>query len=410
MRHATGRFTAHRGLHHPSTQCGQPAEQRIARNGTAGPPQQSPYAICTHDHAGGDRGGDRPRPDPAAEGLLGRHRYRLRLGRRAAARKSASPCRRTGPGVAVEAGLALPRDAGRRSSQADPDRLRALLDRPAGVAESLDALELLCKRIFSVKSSTRVKTRPEQGKALKLPYDSKEAARGQEVILTVHGLKRLAHNAAQPMTLSDQLRTAGVQLALLTGPLTASTTPTAWARCSSPCSPPQPRATPAGGHRSSTATCCCTPARSRTRAFPSPMALLVLDGHVQRREENERRGSSARLPTPARRPAPRCPRAGRRAAGRGVRPDPRARGRTGTGCVAGLRAHRLVLLDAALSARAPGHSSCTGNQCDALAPEGAATQRSSGVHSGKPVGLSLLALSHVPQDGRRPRRLRPGRR
>lgn len=85
----------------------------------------------------------------------------------------------------------------------------------------LDALAAAdCKRIFSEKISTRVKVRPELEKALKLAYDIKEAAPDQEVILTVHELKRLARNAAELMTLSTQLQRAGVQLELLTGPLT----------------------------------------------------------------------------------------------------------------------------------------------------------------------------------------------
>ncbi|MFE0358855.1 recombinase family protein [Streptomyces nigra] len=84
----------------------------------------------------------------------------------------------------------------------------------------LDALEPLCKLIFSEKISTRVKVRPELEKALRLAYDIKEAAPDQEVILTVHELKRLARNAAELMTLSGQLQSAGVQLELLTGPLT----------------------------------------------------------------------------------------------------------------------------------------------------------------------------------------------
>ncbi|WP_449657512.1 recombinase family protein [Streptomyces antibioticus] len=84
----------------------------------------------------------------------------------------------------------------------------------------LDALEPLCKRILSEKISTRVKTRPKLQKALKLAYDIKEAAPDQEVILTVHELKRLARNAAELVTLSNQLQTAGVQFELLTGPLT----------------------------------------------------------------------------------------------------------------------------------------------------------------------------------------------
>ncbi|MET8221491.1 recombinase family protein [Streptomyces hirsutus] len=74
--------------------------------------------------------------------------------------------------------------------------------------------------IFSEKISTRIKTRPDLEKALKLAYDIKEAAPDQEVILTVHELKRLARNAAELMTLSGQLQAAGVQLELLTGPLT----------------------------------------------------------------------------------------------------------------------------------------------------------------------------------------------
>ena len=85
----------------------------------------------------------------------------------------------------------------------------------------LDALERAeCKRVFSEKISTRIKTRPELEKALKLAYDIREAAPDQEVILTVHELKRLARNAAELMTLSGQLQGAGVQLELLTGPLT----------------------------------------------------------------------------------------------------------------------------------------------------------------------------------------------
>ncbi|WP_345584321.1 recombinase family protein [Streptomyces prasinosporus] len=84
----------------------------------------------------------------------------------------------------------------------------------------LDALRPVCKRIFSEKISTRVKTRPKLEAALKLAYDIKEAAPDQEVPLTVHELKRLARNTAELMTLSNQLQRAGVRLELLTGPLT----------------------------------------------------------------------------------------------------------------------------------------------------------------------------------------------
>jgi hypothetical protein len=45
------------------------------------------------------------------------------------------------------------------------------------LASQLDALALAhCKRVFSEKISTRVKTRPELEKALKIAYDIKEAA------------------------------------------------------------------------------------------------------------------------------------------------------------------------------------------------------------------------------------------
>lgn len=77
-----------------------------------------------------------------------------------------------------------------------------------------------CKSVYSEKISTRIKTRPELEKALKLAYDIKEAAPDQEVILTVHELKRLARNVAERMALSGQLQAGGVQLELLTGPLT----------------------------------------------------------------------------------------------------------------------------------------------------------------------------------------------
>jgi DNA invertase Pin-like site-specific DNA recombinase len=41
------------------------------------------------------------------------------------------------------------------------------------------------------------------------------------VIVTVHELKRLARNAAELMTLSADLQAGGIQLELLTGPLTS---------------------------------------------------------------------------------------------------------------------------------------------------------------------------------------------
>ncbi|MFJ7242625.1 recombinase family protein [Streptomyces olivaceus] len=62
--------------------------------------------------------------------------------------------------------------------------------------------------------------RPELEKALALAHQSKEAAPETPVILTVHELKRLARNAAELMTLSAELQADGIQLELLTGPLT----------------------------------------------------------------------------------------------------------------------------------------------------------------------------------------------
>ncbi|MEV7976811.1 recombinase family protein [Streptomyces sp. NPDC086519] len=56
------------------------------------------------------------------------------------------------------------------------------------LASQLTALEPVCKQIFSEKISTRITTRPELEKALKLAYDIKEAAPDQEVILTVREL------------------------------------------------------------------------------------------------------------------------------------------------------------------------------------------------------------------------------
>ncbi|MFF0964722.1 recombinase family protein [Streptomyces sp. NPDC003703] len=47
-----------------------------------------------------------------------------------------------------------------------------------------------------------------------------EAAPETPDILTVHELKRFARNAAELMTLSAELQAGGIQLELLTGPLT----------------------------------------------------------------------------------------------------------------------------------------------------------------------------------------------
>ena len=62
--------------------------------------------------------------------------------------------------------------------------------------------------------------RPELEKALVLAHQFKEAAPETPVIFTVHELKRLARNAAELLTLSAELQAGGIQLELLTGPLT----------------------------------------------------------------------------------------------------------------------------------------------------------------------------------------------
>jgi DNA invertase Pin-like site-specific DNA recombinase len=119
--------------------------------------------------------------------------------------------------------------------------------------------------------------RPE--KALALAQEFKKAAPETPVIFTVHELKRPARNAAELMTLSAELQAGGIQLELLTGPLTGIYNPngmgamffavlavagqiersyirekTLKARSS-----PPPRATTADDRRSSTTTCSLSP-------------------------------------------------------------------------------------------------------------------------------------------------------
>jgi DNA invertase Pin-like site-specific DNA recombinase len=89
------------------------------------------------------------------------------------------------------------------------------------LASQLAALEAAgCTRVFSEKISTRIRVRPELEQALGLCRDIKDAAPGQAVILTVHEMKRLARNAAELMTLASALQATGIQLELLSGPLT----------------------------------------------------------------------------------------------------------------------------------------------------------------------------------------------
>jgi DNA invertase Pin-like site-specific DNA recombinase len=77
-----------------------------------------------------------------------------------------------------------------------------------------------CQRVFSEKISSRIRVRPEYDNALALARDIKHAAPDQPVLFCVHELKRPARNAAELMALAAQLQVHGVQLELLTGPLT----------------------------------------------------------------------------------------------------------------------------------------------------------------------------------------------
>ena len=89
------------------------------------------------------------------------------------------------------------------------------------LASQLEALHRAgCHKVFKGQISTRIKVRPELEKALALAHQFKEAAPETPVIFTVHELKRLARNAAELMTLSAELQAGGIQLELLTGPLT----------------------------------------------------------------------------------------------------------------------------------------------------------------------------------------------
>ncbi len=89
------------------------------------------------------------------------------------------------------------------------------------LASQLDALAAArCIRVFSEKISTRIKVRPEFEKALILAREIRQAAPEQQVLLTVHEMKRLARNAAELMTLSATLQADGIGLEMLTGPLT----------------------------------------------------------------------------------------------------------------------------------------------------------------------------------------------
>ncbi|MFH8805430.1 recombinase family protein [Streptomyces sp. NPDC017936] len=108
------------------------------------------------------------------------------------------------PALREELGVTVPEDrgSGGRGRRARPSKFHRPSQRPSPIRiryarcstvqqellSQLAALEPAFKRIFSEEISTRIKTRPELEKALKLAYNIKEAARDQEVILTVKSI------------------------------------------------------------------------------------------------------------------------------------------------------------------------------------------------------------------------------
>jgi DNA invertase Pin-like site-specific DNA recombinase len=92
--------------------------------------------------------------------------------------------------------------------------------RPTGLQSQLDALnEAGCDPVFSEKISTRIKVRPEFTKAMDFARTIKKAVPHQRVIFTVHEMKRLGRGAAELLAIAEDLRTADIELELLTGPL-----------------------------------------------------------------------------------------------------------------------------------------------------------------------------------------------
>lgn len=120
-------------------------------------------------------------------------------------------------------GLILGRSAFRHSVNYRSVVAHGLAHQVTDEDEKRHALEAIVNHVVPGRAQD---TRPAQRTRAELRRgpaprpDMKEAAPDQEVILTVHELKRLARNAAELMTLSGQLQAAGVQLELLTGPLT----------------------------------------------------------------------------------------------------------------------------------------------------------------------------------------------
>ncbi|MGY2060817.1 recombinase family protein [Nocardia gipuzkoensis] len=89
-----------------------------------------------------------------------------------------------------------------------------------GLQTQLDALTAVgCEPIFSEKISTRVKVRPEFVRTLDLARAVKKAVPQQQVLITVHEMKRLGRGAAELLATAEELRRNDIGLELLTGPL-----------------------------------------------------------------------------------------------------------------------------------------------------------------------------------------------
>jgi hypothetical protein len=115
------------------------------------------------------------------------------------------------------------RDRGRGGGcrQADPDRVRPLLDRPAGTRQPDRGPRGRAVQADLLREDQHPHQRPARaGEGAQARPRHQGGRPDQPVILVVHELKRLARNAAELMTLSAQLQAAGIRLELLTGPLT----------------------------------------------------------------------------------------------------------------------------------------------------------------------------------------------
>jgi DNA invertase Pin-like site-specific DNA recombinase len=118
----------------------------------------------------------------------------------------------TGPVIeaAVPVPLARPTRVGYARCSTAQQELDSQLDALAAVG---------CDPVFSEKISSRVKVRPEFIRAMEFARTIKKAVPHQQVILTVHEMKRLGRGAAELLAIAEELRHHDIGLELLTGPL-----------------------------------------------------------------------------------------------------------------------------------------------------------------------------------------------